>query len=79
MNEIHESNRHHWDRAARKWEELRDEDGLWRRCHKEPDLAFEGGELRFFDVLAHVKKSCKRNRVSPRNSVSLRTLHLFLT
>ncbi|MCZ6676125.1 MAG: class I SAM-dependent methyltransferase [Candidatus Poribacteria bacterium] len=52
MNEIHESNRRHWDRAARKWEALRDEDGLWRRCHKEPDLAFEGGALELLREIA---------------------------
>jgi SAM-dependent methyltransferase len=52
MNEIHESNRRHWDRTVRKWKELRDEDGLWQRCHKEPDLAFEGGALELLREVA---------------------------
>jgi len=45
MNEIHEANRAHWDAAADGWRELRDEDGVWRRCHKEPALAFDGQAL----------------------------------
>ena len=43
MDAKHETNRQHWDRAAERWRGLRDRDGLWRRCHIEPELAFEGG------------------------------------
>lgn len=43
MNDMHESNRRHWDEAAERWESLRDEDGLWQRCPQEPELAFVGG------------------------------------
>ena len=45
MNEIHEANRAHWDAAADGWRELRDEDQLWHRCHREPELAFDGQAL----------------------------------
>lgn len=45
MNAIHESNRRHWDRVALEWKSLRDEDGLWQRCPREPALAFEGGAI----------------------------------
>ena len=45
MDQIHEANRAHWDAAARGWRELRDEDGAWRRCHREPALAFDGQAL----------------------------------
>lgn len=43
MNNMHEANRRHWDGAAKVWESLRDEDGLWQRCANEPELAFAGG------------------------------------
>ena len=45
MNQIHEANRQHWNSIADQWKERRDRDGLWRRCHKEPELVFEGGVL----------------------------------
>ena len=45
MNEIHEANRRHWDASASDWEHLRDHDGLWRKCHEEPSLAFDGAAL----------------------------------
>jgi len=45
MNQKHEANRRHWDAAAEWWRAFRDRDGLWRRCHLEPELAFEGGAL----------------------------------
>ena len=45
MNEHHEANRRHWDNAAAAWRELRDRDGLWRRCALDPELAFEGEAL----------------------------------
>ncbi len=45
MNEMHEANRRHWDASASDWEQLREEDGRWRRCHQEPALAFDGRGL----------------------------------
>lgn len=45
MNEIHEANRRHWDALASDWQQLRDEDQLWRRCHVDPVLAFDGKAL----------------------------------
>ena len=45
MNEMHESNRRHWDKSSEWWESLRDQDGLWRRLPKEPELGFAGGAL----------------------------------
>ena len=45
MSKIHEANRRHWNNQATTWEERLNRDGRWRRCHKEPELAFEGGAL----------------------------------
>lgn len=45
MNEIHETNRRHWDSVAHRWEALRDRDQLWRKCPEQPALAFDGGAL----------------------------------
>ena len=45
MNAVHDSNRRYWDGAAGGWEKLSEEDGFWRRCVEEPDLAFAGGAL----------------------------------
>ena len=45
MNELHEANRRYWDALAADWRQLREEDQLWRRCHREPDLAFDGTAL----------------------------------
>ena len=56
MNAYHEANRRHWDAAAAAWRELRERDGLWKRCASEPELAFEGDALqqirRFYPVLS---------------------------
>ena len=60
MNAYHEANREanrrHWDAAAAAWRELRERDGLWKRCASEPELAFEGEALqqirRFYPVLS---------------------------
>jgi len=56
MNAYHEANRRHWDAAAAAWRELRERDGLWKRCASEPELAFEGEALqqirRFYPVLS---------------------------
>jgi SAM-dependent methyltransferase len=45
MNEMHEANRRHWDAAAARWRKLQDRDQLWRRCHLDPELAFDGEAL----------------------------------
>ncbi len=45
MSKIHEANRRLWNNQATTWEEHLNRDGRWSRCHKEPELAFEGGAL----------------------------------
>ena len=45
MIKSHEANRRHWNNQAATWEERLNRDGRWRRCHKEPELAFEGEAL----------------------------------
>ena len=45
MNEIHEANRAHWDAAADGWRELREEDQVWSRGHREPALVRDGQAL----------------------------------
>ena len=45
MSKIHEANRRLWNNQATTWEERLNRDGRWSRCHKEPELAFEGGAL----------------------------------
>lgn len=42
VSEMHEANRRHWDATAQAWRDMRDRDGLWRRCPTEPQLAFAG-------------------------------------
>ena len=42
MNKIHEANRQHWNNQATTWEERLNRDDRWRKCHKKPELAFEG-------------------------------------
>lgn len=42
MNGMHDANRRYWERSADGWAELRDRDGLWRRCPQEPAIAFAG-------------------------------------
>ena len=42
MNAMHKANRRYWDQATDWWARL-DEDSLWRRCAREPELAFAGG------------------------------------
>ena len=42
MNDMHDANRRYWDQAAERWARL-DEEGLWRRCAGEPELALAGG------------------------------------
>ena len=42
---MHKANRRHWDSAALEWQQLRDRDQLWRKCHEQPSLAFAGEAL----------------------------------
>lgn len=59
MNEMHETNRKHWDAAAPKWQELRD--GDWRKCPQQPSLAFEGAALDMINEFVgelHRKRVC---------------------
>ena len=45
MIKIHEANRRLWNNQATTWEKRLNRDGRWRKCHKEPELAFEGETL----------------------------------
>ena len=46
MNRIHEANRKHWNKQlAEEFQKQDDQTGLWRRCHKEPGLAFDCAAL----------------------------------
>ena len=52
MNNMHDCNRRHWNKAAEWWERLRDKDELWQRCPNEPELGFAGGALRLIREIA---------------------------
>ena len=52
MNNMHDSNRYYWNKAAEWWERLRDKDELWPRCPNEPELGFAGGALRLIREVA---------------------------
>jgi len=41
----HEANRRYWDAIASDWKDLRDRDGGWRGCIRDPGLGFVGGAL----------------------------------
>ena len=42
MNKIHEVNRKYWNNSrAEETERLSEDAGIWRRCHREPNLAFD--------------------------------------
>ncbi len=58
--DLHEANRQRWNNHAAEWKRLRDEDGIWRRCHKEPHLAFEG---RAFETIANFFETLQGKRV----------------
>ena len=45
MSEIHEDNRTVWDGWANWWASERDAKGIWKRCHREPELVFLPGEM----------------------------------
>jgi len=50
--EMHDANRRSWDKNAGSWAEMRDRDGLWRRCPEEPELGFAGGAYELIGSLA---------------------------
>lgn len=49
---MHDANRRSWDNNAGSWAEMRDRDGLWRRCPEEPELGFAGGAYELIGSLA---------------------------
>ncbi len=49
---MHDANRRSWDNNAGSWAEMRDRDGLWRRCPEEPELGFAGGTYELIGSLA---------------------------
>ena len=52
MNRIHELNRRVWNGQAAIWEERSNREDRWHRCHKDPDLAFEGGALQLIQTVS---------------------------
>ena len=58
---MHEANRRCWNGIAGSWAEMRERDGLWRRCPEEPELGFEGGAFELIGSFAgrlEGKKAC---------------------
>lgn len=51
-NRMHEANRQRWNSRADIWEERSNREDRWHRCHKEPDLAFEGGALQLIQTVS---------------------------
>jgi ubiquinone/menaquinone biosynthesis C-methylase UbiE len=45
MNELHEANRRGWDAISARWQSRIGEKGVWRRCHRHPELVFSHHEL----------------------------------
>ena len=45
MNEIHEGNRDCWNGWAKWWHQRREKVGVWKGCHREPQLVLSPGEL----------------------------------
>ncbi len=45
MSDMNQANWRLWDAMAADWQELRDQDQLWRKCPHQPELAFEGEAL----------------------------------
>ena len=61
MNEMNTANGRYWDAQASDWERLREADQLWRRCPREPELAFAGEALeciRGYVGDLHGKQAC---------------------
>ena len=45
MSEMNKANQQYWDAMAKEWQDLRDQDQLWRKCPRQPELAFDGEAL----------------------------------
>jgi ubiquinone/menaquinone biosynthesis C-methylase UbiE len=61
MDRLHQANSRFWDLMSSDWQKLRDQDGLWRLCSKQPELAFDGEALRMIRQYAgdlHGKQVC---------------------
>jgi hypothetical protein len=43
---MHDANRRYWDALSPDWESMRDQDALWQRCHREPELGLPAPLLR---------------------------------
>lgn len=52
MNRYHEANRQGWDAVSDGWQANIDTQGLWRRCHLEPELALAQEELAYLRDVA---------------------------
>jgi len=52
MNRYHEANRKGWDAVSDGWQANIDAKGLWRRCHREPELALAQEELAYLRDVA---------------------------
>lgn len=50
--EMHDANRRSWDHVSGWWAEMRDREGLWRRCPEEPELGFAGGAFELIGSFA---------------------------
>ncbi|MFZ2006325.1 MAG: class I SAM-dependent methyltransferase [Stellaceae bacterium] len=42
---FHQANRRRWDLGAASWAQHAETRGVWKRCHKDPLLAFDAAEL----------------------------------
>ncbi len=49
---MHDANRLHWDKSAGYWADMRERDGMWRRCPLEPELGFAGGAFELIGSFA---------------------------
>jgi ubiquinone/menaquinone biosynthesis C-methylase UbiE len=52
LNELHESNRRHWDARAGEWAARPEVEKTWRRAAKEPDLVLDERELHWLGSVA---------------------------
>jgi SAM-dependent methyltransferase len=49
---FHEANRRRWELGAASWAHHADTRGVWKRCHKDPLLAFDAAELNWLTDVA---------------------------
>ena len=54
MDDIHEANRACWNAMSDKWQEGIDKRGIWKRCHREPELVLSPAELSHLGNLSGV-------------------------